>query len=152
MKFFRILFRIIGSIVLLLVLIIATMVTTMDHTPYKEMPYYGQWKKIINEAKPDTSGSTGALRVGWAKVNITPASPTPTAGYGNRRGRPYTAVHDSVYIRAMVIDNGVTKAAIVAADAPCSIRSFFDRARAPTSSATREPASAWTSRRPMAAS
>jgi neutral ceramidase len=116
MKFFRILFRIIGSIVLLLVLIIATMVTTMDHTPYKEMPYYGQWKKIINDVKPDTSGSTGELKVGWAKVNITPASPTPTAGYGNRRGRPYTAVHDSVYIRAMVIDNGVTKAAIIAAD------------------------------------
>ncbi|WAC11702.1 neutral/alkaline non-lysosomal ceramidase N-terminal domain-containing protein [Dyadobacter pollutisoli] len=116
MKFFRILFRIIGSIVLLLVLIIASMVTTMDHTPYKEMPYYAQWKKIISEVKPDTSGSSGALRVGWAKVNITPASPTPTAGYGNRRGRPYTAVHDSVYIRAMVIDNGVTKAAIIAAD------------------------------------
>jgi neutral ceramidase len=116
MKFFRILFWIIGSILLLLVLIIATMVTTMDKTPYKEMGYYREWKKLISEVKPDTAGTTAQLRAGWAKVNITPSSPTPTAGYGNRRGKAYTSVHDSVYVRAMVIDNGFTKAAIVAAD------------------------------------
>jgi neutral ceramidase len=49
-------------------------------------------------------------------VNITPPYPTPTAGYGKRRGKVYTSVHDSVYVRAIVIDNGITKAAIVAAD------------------------------------
>jgi neutral ceramidase len=116
MRFIKILLKILGSVVLLLVLILATMVTTMDHTPYKEMPYYGQWKKIIGGVKLDTAGSSGQLRAGWAKVNITPSSPTPTAGYGNRRGKLYTSVHDSVYVRAMVIDNGVTKVAIVAAD------------------------------------
>ncbi|MCF0038917.1 neutral/alkaline non-lysosomal ceramidase N-terminal domain-containing protein [Dyadobacter fanqingshengii] len=116
MRFLRIFLRIIGVIVLVLLLVIATMITTMDNTPYKEMPYYGQWKRLVSNVKKDTSGSIGQLQAGWAKVNITPASPTPTAGYGNRRGKLYTAVHDSVYVRAMVIDNGETQAAIIAAD------------------------------------
>lgn len=116
MRFLRIFLRIIGVIVLLLILTIATMITTMDDTPYKEMPYYGQWKKQISNVKKDTASASGQLQAGWAKVNITPPSPTPTAGYGKRKGKLYTAVHDSVYVRAMVIDNGGTQAAIIAAD------------------------------------
>ncbi|MCE6988356.1 neutral/alkaline non-lysosomal ceramidase N-terminal domain-containing protein [Dyadobacter sp. CY323] len=116
MRFLKILLSILGSIILLLILVIATMITTMDETPYKDMPYYSQWKQNVNAVKLDTSGGSGELRAGWAKVNITPSSPTPTAGYGNRRGKLYTSVHDSVYVRAMVIDNGSTQAAIVAAD------------------------------------
>ncbi|WP_439557975.1 neutral/alkaline non-lysosomal ceramidase N-terminal domain-containing protein [Dyadobacter sp.] len=116
MRFLRILLRIISSIVLILVLILAALVTTMDKTPYKEMPYYKQWKEIIGKVEPIKPDTSGGLKAGWAKVNITPASPTPTAGYGNRKGRHYTAVHDSVYVRAIVIDNGKTKAAIVSAD------------------------------------
>ena len=115
MKFLRILLKIVGSFFLILLLVITTMITTMDHTPYKEMPYYKQWKSLISNVKADTSGIE-EIKVGWSKVNITPSEPTPMAGYGNRRGRPFTAVHDSIYIRAMVIDNGVTQAAIIAAD------------------------------------
>ncbi|QRR02250.1 neutral/alkaline non-lysosomal ceramidase N-terminal domain-containing protein [Dyadobacter sandarakinus] len=116
MKFFRILLSALGVLLLLLVLAIGSMVTTMDRTPYKEMPYYRQWKQLIAGVKADTSNMSGSLRVGWAKVNITPPAPTPTAGYGKRKGKEYTSVHDSVYVRAMVIDNGTTQAAIVAAD------------------------------------
>lgn len=116
MKFLRIVLKVIGIFLLLLVLAIATMITTMDDTPYREMTYYKEWKTLIGGVRPDTAGASGALQAGWAKVNITPASPTPTAGYGNRRGKLYTAVHDSVYVRAMVIGNGETRAAIIAAD------------------------------------
>ena len=115
MKFVKILLKVIGFFFLILLLVIATMITTMDQTPYKQMPYYKQWKSLIGKVNKDTS-NTETFKVGWAKVNITPASPTPMAGYGNRRGRPYVSVHDSVYVRAMVIDNGVTQAAIIAAD------------------------------------
>ncbi len=38
------------------------------------------------------------------------------AGYGVRRGALYTSVQDSIYVRAVVIENGTTKAALVAAD------------------------------------
>lgn len=116
MKLLRILLKVIGIFLLLVIAAIATMITTMDHTPYKEMSYYKEWKKLIGQVRADTSGGSAGLQAGWARVNITPASPTPTAGYGNRRGKLYTAVHDSVYVRAMVIGNGHTRAAIVAAD------------------------------------
>jgi len=115
MKFVKILLKVIGSFFLILLLVIATMITTMDQTPYKQMPYYKQWKSLIGKVNKDTA-QTETFKAGWAKVNITPASPTPMAGYGNRRGKPYVSVHDSVYVRAMVIDNGVTQAAIIAAD------------------------------------
>ena len=77
----------------------------MDRTPYKEMAYYKQWKSAIGNVQRDSS-KAGELNAGWSKVNITPSSPKPMAGYGNRHGKPFVSVHDSIYIRAMVIDNG----------------------------------------------
>jgi len=115
MKFLKILLKIIGAFFLILLLAIATMITTMDKTPYKQMPYYKEWKGLIGKVERDTTSAT-TFRVGWSKVNITPSAPTPMAGYGNRRGRVYTAVHDSVYVRAIVIDNGSSQAAIVSGD------------------------------------
>lgn len=115
MKFLRILLKIIGGFLLVLLLVIATMITTMDHTPYKQMAYYKEWKSLVGKVEKDTVTATD-FKVGWAKVNITPSSPVPMAGYGNRRGRAYETVHDSVYVRAIVIDNGHTQAAIVSAD------------------------------------
>ncbi len=116
MKFVKILLKIIGYFFLIILLAVATMITTMDTTPYKEMAYYKEWKGLIANVKADTVVAADTFKVGWAKVNITPAAPTPMAGYGNRRGRPYVAVHDSLFIRAMVIDNGGVQAAIIAAD------------------------------------
>jgi neutral ceramidase len=49
-------------------------------------------------------GQSGALRVGTAKVDITPADVDPAA------------VRDRLYVRAIVIDNGVTRAALINAD------------------------------------
>ncbi len=115
MNFLKIILKIIGSILVLLLLFMASMLTTMDQTPYKQMPYYKEWKGLIGKVSQDTTTALH-FKVGWAKVNITPATPTPMAGYGNRRGKLYTSVHDSVYVRAIVIDNGVTQAAIVSGD------------------------------------
>jgi neutral ceramidase len=135
MRFLKILLKVLGGLVLLIVVLLAFMVTTVDDTPYKEMAYYQQWKKSvgslqlaaggvplnsspqINDTNHNSQLTThNSINVGWAKVNFTPASPTSTAGYGVRRGALYTSVHDSIYVRAIVIDNGTTKAAIVAAD------------------------------------
>lgn len=57
-----------------------------------------------------------AFFVGYAKENITPDHPTATAGYGDRMGKEVVSVHDSLFLRAMVIDNGTAKIAIVSAD------------------------------------
>lgn len=136
MRFLKILLKFLGGFVLLIVLLLAFMVTTVDDTPYKEMAYYKQWKESVSNLQL-TAGSIpidspqsadnqsqianpksqiSPLSIGWAKVNFTPKSPTSTAGYGVRKGALYTSVHDSIFVRAIVIDNGTTKAAIVAAD------------------------------------
>ncbi|WP_428657333.1 neutral/alkaline non-lysosomal ceramidase N-terminal domain-containing protein [Runella sp.] len=135
MRFLKILLKVLGGLVLLIVVILACMLTTVDDTPYQEMAYYKEWKSQIkalsipgsqvpqapidNEQSPQAPPreiSRFPLNVGWAKVNFTPRSPTPTAGYGVRKGALYKSVHDSIYVRAVVIENGTAKAAIVAAD------------------------------------
>ncbi|MCP1383950.1 neutral/alkaline non-lysosomal ceramidase N-terminal domain-containing protein [Runella salmonicolor] len=117
MRFLKILLKILGGLVALIAVVLVCMLTTIDDTPYQEMPYYQQWKTQMKElpVRKQPSG-VNQLKAGWAKVNFTPKSPTPTAGYGVRRGALYTSVHDSIYVRAVVIENGDTKAAIVAAD------------------------------------
>lgn len=109
--------KILAGLLVALLIFVASAVTTIDYTPYQEMGYYREWKQNMDkvEVSSDTA-NTQPLRAGWAKANITPTQPGPLAGYGNRRGKPYESLHDSVYVRAAFLDNGVTQAAIVAAD------------------------------------
>lgn len=57
-----------------------------------------------------------AFSVGFAKENLTPSYYTAIAGYGKRLGKSYDSVHDSIYVRTMVIDNGARRVALVSAD------------------------------------
>ena len=59
------------------------------------------------------SSLRGPLRAGAAKVDITPRDLT---GLTNLFGRPFEGVHDPIFLRALVLDNGLKRAAIVAAD------------------------------------
>ncbi len=45
------------------------------------------------------------IRVGAAKINMTPSD--------SELGKNFLGIHDSIYVRAIVIDNGVTGAALV---------------------------------------
>lgn len=68
------------------------------------------------DSLPGPQATSHSFTVGYAVQNLTPSYFTATAGYGNRLGKKVTAVHDSVYVRCMVIDNGSMKVAIVTAD------------------------------------
>lgn len=125
MQFLKILLKSLGVLLLLIVVLLACMLAPVDDTPYQQTAYYQDWKKSVHSLPLMVSNDSNqqseienrkSLNVGWAKVNFTPKSPTSTAGYGVRRGALYKSVHDSIYVRAVVIDNGTTKAAIVAAD------------------------------------
>jgi neutral ceramidase len=54
------------------------------------------------------------LRTGAARVDITPPADAalPMAGYGGRT-QGFKGIHDRIYVRAIVLDDGVTRAAIV---------------------------------------
>src|SRR6266446_2606808 len=57
----------------------------------------------------------GPLRAGAARIDITPApdAALPMAGYGGRT-QGFRGIHDHVYVRAIVLDDGTTQAALVA--------------------------------------
>jgi hypothetical protein len=61
-----------------------------------------------------------ALQAGAAAVKITPAGPVPLAGYGARWAgldmKKSTGVHDDLYARALVLESGTTRLALVACD------------------------------------
>jgi neutral ceramidase len=57
----------------------------------------------------------GTLRVGASRVDITPAADAalPMSGYAGRT-QGFRGIHDHVYVRAIVVDDGTTQAALVA--------------------------------------
>ena len=99
-----------------LVIFVALSVARVDRTPARELPSYREMMSRLDSVDVEFQNMNGGFSVGFAKSNITPAEPVATAGYGKRKGRPYKMVHDSIYVRAMVIDNGRQRVAIVAAD------------------------------------
>jgi neutral ceramidase len=116
MKFLRVTLKILSGLLFFLVLLALATITTLDYTPYRQMEYYREWKRNIASVSIPKDSGAESIRAGWAKVNITPETPVPMAGYGNRWGRAYETVHDSIYVRAIVLDNGRTRAALVVAD------------------------------------
>lgn len=57
----------------------------------------------------------GPLRAGAARVDITPSADAalPMAGFASRT-QGFKGIHDHVYVRAIVVDDGTTQAALVA--------------------------------------
>ena len=106
--------RTIAFVVALIVInALAICFTLVDKSSYKSTKYYRYTRQrfawIVTTPPPEY-----AIKAGWAKVNITPAFKTPIAN--NVTDQSWTTVHDSIYTRAIVFDNGMTLAAIVTID------------------------------------
>ncbi|MFN8340305.1 MAG: neutral/alkaline non-lysosomal ceramidase N-terminal domain-containing protein [Cyclobacteriaceae bacterium] len=102
-------------IALLLVVILFPPLRPIDRSDYHGHTHYSDMRAALS-ALPAVASDTGnGWSVGFGKKNITPHR-VPTAGYGVRKGALFSRVHDSVYVRAMVFDNGIRKVAIVSAD------------------------------------
>ncbi|HEY0654299.1 MAG TPA: neutral/alkaline non-lysosomal ceramidase N-terminal domain-containing protein [Chryseosolibacter sp.] len=111
-KFFFGLLILVG---LLLVFLLAA-IGLVDYTPAADFEGY---KETFNEVKKITvpgNDSISGFSVGYSKVNLTPSGPVALAGYGNRKGKHYSKVADSIFVRTLVIANGTKKVAIVSAD------------------------------------
>jgi hypothetical protein len=61
------------------------------------------------------AGKKLSMLAGAASVNITPLSPVPMSGYANR-DQPSKGVHDDIFARAFIFDDGKTKVCIIQAD------------------------------------
>jgi neutral ceramidase len=112
-KFLRYFLFIVLSIIGLILIFLATAIAPVDRSLPLEHPYY---QAMLESIKPQTTVARGNFSVGFAKENITPNHPTALAGYGNRRGKVFDVVRDSIWVRTMVIATAETKVAVVTAD------------------------------------
>ena len=78
------------------------------------------------------------LRAGAAAVRITPDKPTPLAGYYNTRLA--TNTHDELHAKAIVLEHGGTKAALVVCDLLSLPRTVIEQTREIISRTTGVPA------------
>lgn len=102
-----------GSIALLIIL----SVLPIDRENYQEKPFYGlMMKRIGTTLATKKPVSNSGFSVGYGKENITPHQHTALAGYGKRRGKLFTDVMDSIFVRSLVIRNNDASVAIVSAD------------------------------------
>ena len=104
------------GIVGLLIVFVLISVAPVDRTPIQEFSAYEEMGNKLNDLEIKIPPAQKGFSVGFGKINITPSEPMATAGYGKRRGKPYKVVHDSIFVRAMVVDNGAQQVAIVSAD------------------------------------
>ncbi|MFA7693272.1 MAG: neutral/alkaline non-lysosomal ceramidase N-terminal domain-containing protein [Candidatus Hydrogenedentales bacterium] len=78
----------------------------------------------VTGAEAETTG----FRAGIARVDITPELPVSMAGHF--QDRTATGVHDSLYARCLMLDDGTTKLAFVVADNCLIQQPVFDLAKA----------------------
>jgi neutral ceramidase len=115
MKFLKITAKILLGLLIIVLIFLAFTIAPVDRTDYREMTYFMEMNDKIEAWKP-AKDSANNFKSGWATVNLTPSKPTPTAGYGDRKGKPYQSIHDSVYVRAIVLSNNSKPIAIVSCD------------------------------------
>jgi neutral ceramidase len=72
--------------------------------------------------------AAGQLRAGAAKVEITPAMGVSLDGSISKNG-PASSVHDPLHARALVLDDGATRLAIVVVDQCMTEGQIFDTAK-----------------------
>lgn len=126
----RILLIILASLIVILVLFLAVSIAPVDRQPVQTTGVYTTMMKRLDSLSFPDQARAGKFLVGFSKVNLTPAQRTSTAGYGNRLGKLFSSVHDSIYVRSVVIDNGSRRVAVVSADLliiPPSVTAVLER-------------------------
>jgi neutral ceramidase len=101
----------VGMVLFILIMTVAP----IDRTPVQESDVYPAMLAAIDSIQP-SQVTDDSLLVGFAKANITPNRAVATAGYVKRHGAPFTAVHDSIFVRTLVFQQGATLAALVSLD------------------------------------
>ncbi len=85
---------------------------------FEDKSYYKKAIAAIERYRECSSHSSniGWLKAGWSSRPITPPTGTPLAGFGDRKGKPSTGVHDEIFVKALVVSDGTDTAVIVGAD------------------------------------
>lgn len=95
-------------------ILLALSIAPLDRTPIEEQTFYKKSIASVDSATIHQFSGKDSLAVGWASVNITPLQTLPMAGYRPRDR--FETVHDSLFARVMVVDNGATTIALITVD------------------------------------
>jgi neutral ceramidase len=116
-KIIRYVLLTLGILIGALLIFVLAIIIPIDRTPAKDSEAYSiMMTRLDSLDKVEIPKAKTSFRVGFGMANLTPTTPIALAGYGNRRGKTFTSVHDSIYVRSVVIDNGTLKVAMVTAD------------------------------------
>ncbi len=102
----------------------------VDDRPYFREPWYTETTARLNAHLATNAVRRGSLSAGFGHARLTPTigadldepvrgrfRALPLAGYGDRRGRPATGVHDELYVKALALRVGDQVGVLVTADA-----------------------------------
>jgi len=76
----------------------------------------------------DSPGETTPVKMGAAKVDITPGVPVPMSGYA-ARDKPFTGIHDSLFATALYFKSSENSLLLITADLIGYSRQFLDETR-----------------------
>jgi neutral ceramidase len=106
-----------GIIILLLVLLIYLGTSTVKRRSYFNEEYFKNTSSQVDSIRVKTKIIEDSLKAGFSKVSLTPLlnnnvedwakgkfMQVPLAGYGGRKGKPATGVHDSVFVKAVALE------------------------------------------------
>lgn len=111
------------------------LIVPVDRSPYQEfISYETMTNRLDSLERVYRNPLTGdSLRVGFARVSITPSDTVSLAGYGAREPMAFDQILDSVFVRVMVLDNGLKRVAILSGDLliihPEVTTSFYERVK-----------------------
>ncbi len=108
--------RFILALAALMVVLLLICVRPIDRTPYQQTGPYRQTLADL-DAKPRLAAKQAPLQAGIAKAGITPPIGVPLAGFGARKSKPSTGVHDSLYVRVIALQAGEQRAVLIGYDA-----------------------------------
>lgn len=115
-RFLRVLGRALAVVTIVLVALLMLTVAPVDRTPVQETSQYADTWAELAQTPVLPAPADCVLRVGFARENITPKKSIPLAGYVNRRQALSTGVLDSLFVRAMVYQQGEQVAALISYD------------------------------------
>jgi len=83
----------------------------------------------------DLQGETPSVRMGVARINITPEEPVPMTGYASRT-EPFTGVHDSLFASALYFESPDKALLLITADLIGYSSQFIEETRKKISAET----------------
>jgi len=103
----------------------------VDNQPYFRSAYYAETMARVDATIATNQVARGLLLAGFGRARLTPPAeigPVPLAGYGDRKGRPASGVHDDIYVKALALRVGNRTGVLVGADALIIPREVADLA------------------------